>query len=86
MIGNILSKNLLALGVLGGALWWLLKNHSETSGLGTLNPLVTGRGIGGRPRLGRPKTEEERKLTHYLRYGSMEVPVRGAGLLRQGLI
>jgi hypothetical protein len=35
-------------------------------------------------RFGEPKTEEERRETHYEKYGSYELPPRGTGLISQG--
>ena len=46
------------------------------------NPGVSGRGVGGAPRLGNPKTEAERRASHASRYGTEELPPRGRG---QGL-
>lgn len=40
----------------------------------------TGLGIGGSPRRGKPKTEEERREQHITRYGTEELPFRGSGL------
>lgn len=40
----------------------------------------TGIGIGGEPRKGKPKTEEERKAEHIRRYGEENLPPRGTGL------
>ena len=42
-----------------------------------------GLGVGGAPRMGRPKTEEERRQEHYRRYGTWEVPPRGTGIRRR---
>jgi len=40
----------------------------------------TGLGVGGEPRKGAPKTEEERRLSHEARFGKEEPPERGTGL------
>lgn len=39
-----------------------------------------GMGVGGRARLGEPKTELERQATHLKRLGTRELPPRGTGL------
>lgn len=36
----------------------------------------------GEPRLGQPKTEEERMQTHFQLYGTTDLPPRGTGLRR----
>jgi len=41
---------------------------------------MDGLGSSGVPRMGRPKTEEERRKTHLLRFGTEELPPRGTGL------
>jgi len=41
-----------------------------------------GLGATGTPRRGRPKSEYERMLTHYSRFGTTKVPPRGTGLTR----
>ena len=40
----------------------------------------TGLGVGGEPRKGKPKTEEERKAEHLARFGSEKLPERGKKL------
>lgn len=40
----------------------------------------TGLGVGGEPRSGKPKTEEERRATHKERFGDEILPARGTGL------
>lgn len=42
----------------------------------------SGIGIGGEPRRGKPKTEEERKAEHIKRFGEKELPPRGTGLTK----
>lgn len=37
-------------------------------------------------RFGRPRTDEERRRRHKRLYGTSELPPRGTGLLRRGLI
>lgn len=44
---------------------------------------TTGLGATGMPRMGRPKTEAERRVTHYGLYGTKELPPRGAGLRKR---
>ena len=44
---------------------------------------LTGLGATGIPRRGKPKSEYERMLTHYSRFGTTKVPPRGTGLTRQ---
>ena len=39
-----------------------------------------GLGATGIPRRGKPKSEYERMLTHYSRFGTTKVPPRGTGL------
>jgi len=51
-------------------------NKSQQSGIGS----------GGQPRFGVPKTEAERMATHKSLYGTEELPPRGTGLKRRGLI
>ena len=49
----------------------------------------TGIGVGGAPRRGVPKTEEERRATHIREYGEEKLPPRGTGLnirYRDGLM
>jgi len=43
----------------------------------------SGLGVGGAPRKGKPKTEEERKEEHIRRYGTEKLPPRGTGLKKQ---
>ena len=38
-----------------------------------------GLGVGGAPRLGKPKGEEERRKTHVKIFGSARLPERGSG-------
>jgi len=98
---NMDRKNLLFLALFSGLVGygWYIRNiwyHKEMtrrtmpppiSGVSDYSDLLTtGIGIGGRPRFGRPKTDEERKLTHHLRYGTTDLPPRGTGLLRRGLV
>lgn len=45
--------------------------------------MVTGRGVGGSPRRGRPKTDAERTPTHQRRFGNTKLPPRGTGLKRK---
>jgi len=45
-----------------------------------------GLGVGGAPRKGVPKTEEERKEEHIRRYGTEELPPRGTGLEKNKLV
>lgn len=42
--------------------------------------ITSGLGVGGAPRKGKPKTEEERKEEHIRRYGTEELPPGGSGL------
>lgn len=44
---------------------------------------ISGIGVGGAPRKGKPKTEEERKEEHIRQYGTKELPPRGTGLKKQ---
>ena len=67
--------DLLLLILLGAALLGGGKSSSQS-----------GIGVGGQPRFGQPKTEEERRLTHKALYGTEELPPRGTGLMRRGLI
>jgi len=48
--------------------------------------ITSGIGVGGAPRRGKPKTEEERKTEHIRRYGTGELPPRGTGLEKQKLL
>ena len=48
--------------------------------------LISGIGQGGTPRLGKPKTEEERLAMHKALYGTENLPPRGTGLKRQGIL
>jgi len=41
---------------------------------------MNGLGLEGKPRYGRPKTEEERRRSHFIRYGTYQLPQRGTGL------
>ena len=89
MDGKGLKSNLLFLGLFGlflGFIQYKTKHTFMLSGTGNTDLLTTGIGIGGRPRFGRPKTDEERRLTHYLRYETTDLPPRGTGLLRRGLV
>jgi len=71
------KKNLLWLLVGGIVLWQVSKKiGGGTSGLG----------IGGSPRLGKPKSEAERLATHKARYGETMLPPRGTGLKKRGII
>jgi len=45
--------------------------------------MATGRGVGGGPRRGRPKTDKEREATHQRRFGNKKLPKRGTGLKRK---
>jgi len=67
--------------LIGAGLYFLSKQGSTFG-----SPEVSGLGVGGRPRAGRPKTEEERLATHRARYGEESLPPRGTGLYRQGLL
>jgi hypothetical protein len=42
-----------------------------------------GLGIGGSPRRGNPKTDEERAQEHQRRFGNNDTPERGAGLRKR---
>jgi len=42
-----------------------------------------GRGVGGSPRRGKPKTDAERLIEHKRRTGSSKLPPRGTGLKRK---
>lgn len=53
---------------------------------GTSLSSPSGIGTGGSPRFGVPKTEAERLATHEARYGTEELPTRGTGLQKQGII
>jgi len=68
--------------LLGVGAYFLLKSKSSKSS--TKGGEISGLGVGGRPRAGRPKTEAERAATHAKRFGG-ELPPRGTGLKRQGL-
>jgi len=50
------------------------------------SPELSGLGVGGSPRRGRPKTEAERLETHRRLYGESTLPPRGTGLKRRGII
>jgi len=65
-----------------GVVYYLWKRSKSSLG----SPELTGLGVGGRPRMGRPKTLGERAATHERLFGSSEVPVRGTGLYRRGII
>lgn len=41
----------------------------------------SGLGVGGSPRKGKPKTDEERREQHIKQYGTEELPPRGTGLM-----
>jgi len=43
---------------------------------------LNGLGATGKPRRGRPKTEEERRRTHRLLHGTDKVPPRGSALAK----
>lgn len=58
-----------------------LKTHTPEHPSG-LPEALTGLGAAGIPRRGKPKSEYERILTHYLRFGTTKVPPRGTGLTR----
>jgi len=60
--------------LIGAGLYLLSK---EGSAFGS--PEASGLGVGGRPRAGRPKTEEERLATHRARYGEESLPPRKKG-------
>lgn len=45
-----------------------------------LSDIATGLGAGGAPRMGKPKTDAERRATHKARTGSSKLPPRGTGL------
>jgi len=47
---------------------------------------ISGIGVGGAPRKGKPKTKKKRKEEHIKRYGSEELPPRGTGLENHKLI
>mgnify|MGYP000689843774 CR=1 FL=1 len=55
------------------------KKSTQSSGEAHGAPL-SGLGVGGQPRLGRPKTDEERRKTHRQKYGTDEIPPRGTGV------
>ena len=79
-----LSTGLIILGVLGAigtGIYFLTKKKSSLG-----SPEESGLGVGGRPRMGRPKTTEERLATHARRYPGETLPPRGEGLRRQGII
>jgi len=69
--------------ILGGVIFWLSRQKTaSTSAVGQ----PSGLGVGGRPRMGRPKTEAERLASHRARYGAGPLPPRGTGLNRQGYL
>lgn len=69
-------------GAIGATIYYVTKKKGSSYG----SPEKTGLGVGGAPRRGRPKTEEERLATHKARFGTSELPPRGTGLSRQGII
>lgn len=74
------EKNWLLYLAIGGLAYYLLKKKSSPTG----SPGLTGLGVGGQPRIGHPKTEQERMGTHYAMYGTVDLPPRGTGIARQG--
>jgi len=70
--------NWFLLSLLGLGAWYFLKK----SGKG-LSGIETGLGVKGRPRMGKPKTETERRLTHKRKFGTETLPPRGTGLRRR---
>ncbi len=88
------NKNLLLIGGAIALILWLVsqRRKSETttvtsSSIGQ-SDLLTGMGMGvsGIPRRGRPKTEAERLATHKLLYGNTNLPPRGTGLFKRGML
>lgn len=75
------TRNLILLAALGVGIWYLMKRYNVS-----LAGTETGLGAAGIPRRGRPKTEEERRMTHLRRFGTTELPPRGTGLRRRGLL
>lgn len=55
--------------------YFLIKKTGLLSGAS-----LSGLGVGGRPRLGRPKTAAERAATHSSLFGNSQLPPRGTGL------
>jgi len=84
------KKNLLLIGGAIALILWLTKQKKETatvtsSSIGQ-SDLLTGMGVSGIPRRGRPKTEAERLATHKLLYGNTNLPPRGTGLFKRGML
>jgi len=75
------TRNLILLAILGVGIWYLMRRYNIK-----LAGIETGLGAAGIPRRGRPKTEEERRATHLRRFGTTELPPRGTGLRRRGLL
>ena len=75
-----MSKNLWWLfgGVVAYYLYTKRDNHSNSGVSG-----LSGLGVGGTPRRGNPKTDEERKASHAARFGNENLPPRGTGLRRR---
>jgi len=67
--------------LIGAGLYFLSKQGSTFG-----SPEVSGLGVGGRPRAGRPKSEAERLATHKARFPGESLPPRGTGLYRQGIL
>jgi len=65
-------------GAIGATIYYITKKKGSSYG----SP-ETGLGVGGAPRKGRPKTEEERLATHKARFGTSELPPRGTGLTKR---
>ena len=71
--------------LLAAGAYFLFKGKpSKPSAKGGGTSGLSGLGVGGRPRAGRPKTEAERAATHAERFGG-KLPPRGTGLKREGL-
>ena len=80
-----MDKKWLPLLILGGVIFWLSRQKTISTSTSAVGQ-PSGLGVGGRPRMGVPKTELERLASHQARFGVGSLPPRGSGLKRQGLI
>lgn len=62
--------------------WWVIAGVALYFVLKPRLSGVSGLGVGGRPRMGRPKTEAERAAEHARRFGG-PLPPRGTGIRRR---
>ena len=69
-------KKILLYAAIGYGIYYIIKKYSSSVSLSGPR-----RGLAfGEPRMGRPKTEAERKATHFEQFGTYDLPPRGTGL------